>query len=45
MMLPNPRSAEMVEMKIQTSEEKSRMKTSNIIMVDDEPDVNMGTFK
>jgi two-component system catabolic regulation response regulator CreB len=41
MMLPNPKSAELVEMKIQTSEEKSRMKTSNIIMVDDEPDVNI----
>jgi DNA-binding response OmpR family regulator len=41
MMLPNPKSVEIVEMKIQTSEEKSRMKTSNIIMVDDEPDVNI----
>jgi two-component system response regulator ChvI len=40
-MLPSPKSAEIVEMKIQTSEEKSRMKTSNIIMVDDEPDVNI----
>jgi DNA-binding response OmpR family regulator len=41
MMLPNPKSVEIVEMKIQTSEEKSRMKTTNIIMVDDEPDVNI----
>jgi PleD family two-component response regulator len=40
-MLPNPKSAEIVEMKIPTSEEKSTMKTSNIIMVDDEPDVNI----
>jgi DNA-binding response OmpR family regulator len=40
-MLPNPKSAEIVEMKIQTSEEKSRLKTGNIIMVDDEPDVNI----
>jgi DNA-binding response OmpR family regulator len=28
-------------MKTTTSKEKSRMKTSNIIMVDDEPDVNI----
>jgi DNA-binding response OmpR family regulator len=28
-------------MKIPTSEEKSRMRTSNIIMVDNEPDVNI----
>jgi DNA-binding response OmpR family regulator len=36
-----PISVELVEMKIQTSEEKSRTRTCNIIMVDDEPDVNI----
>jgi DNA-binding response OmpR family regulator len=40
-MLPCPKNAETIEMKIPRSEEKSRMRTSNIIMVDNEPDVNI----
>jgi hypothetical protein len=31
-------------MKMPTSEEESRMRTSNIIMVDNEPDVNILTI-